>query len=98
METFIAIVAILFGIVGIVGSVAPALPGPPLSWVGLLVLYIWGTGTNGSGEPVSTTLLLVWLRLPETWWCLTPSIHSPSLGVPALDTAGPRPALDRRRG
>lgn len=63
METFIALVAILFGIVGIVGSVAPALPGPPLSWVGLLVLYIWGTGTNGSGEPVSTTLLLVWLGI-----------------------------------
>ena len=42
METFVAVLAIVLGIVGIIGSVAPALPGPPISWVGLLVLYIWG--------------------------------------------------------
>lgn len=47
METFIAILAIVFGILGIIGSVAPALPGPPLSWLGLLILYIWGGGANG---------------------------------------------------
>ena len=63
METFIAILAIILGIVGIIGSVAPALPGPPLSWVGLLVLYIWGSGTNGSEEPMGTTFLLVWLAV-----------------------------------
>ena len=58
METFIGILAILLGVVGIVGSIAPALPGPPLSWLGLLVLYIWGGGANAAGEPLSTTLLL----------------------------------------
>ena len=63
METFIAVLAIILGIVGIVGSVAPGLPGPPLSWAGLLLLYIWGNGTNGSGEPVSISLLLVWLAI-----------------------------------
>lgn len=63
METFIAILAIVLGIVGIVGSVAPGLPGPPLSWLGMLALYIWGNGTNGTGEPLSTTLLLVWLGI-----------------------------------
>ena len=63
METFIAILAIILGIVGIIGSVAPGLPGPPLSWVGLAVLYIWGNGTNGAGDPMSTTLLLVWLAV-----------------------------------
>ena len=63
METFIAIVAIAVGIIGIVGSVAPGLPGPPLSWLGMLALYIWGSGTNGAGEPMSTTLLLVWLGI-----------------------------------
>jgi len=61
METFIGILAIILGIVGIVGSIAPGLPGPPLSWVGMLVLYIWGSGTNSAGEPLGTTLLLVWL-------------------------------------
>lgn len=63
METFIGILAIVLGIVGIIGSVAPALPGPPLSWLGLLILYIWGAGTNGAGEPLSTTVLLVWLAI-----------------------------------
>ena len=63
METFVAILAIVLGVVGIIGSVAPALPGPPVSWVGMLVLYIWGSGTNGAGEPMSTTFLLVWLAI-----------------------------------
>lgn len=58
-----AVAAIILGVLGIIGSVAPALPGPPLSWVGLLCLYIWGGGTNGSGEPMSTTFLLVWLGI-----------------------------------
>ena len=61
METFIAITAIVLGIIGIVGSVAPGLPGPPLSWLGMLIIYIWGSGTNAAGEPMSTTFLLIWL-------------------------------------
>ena len=63
METFIGILAIVLGIVGIVGSIAPALPGPPVSWLGLLVLYIWGGGANSAGDPVTTKLLLVWLGI-----------------------------------
>ena len=63
METFIAVAAIVLGIVGIIGSIVPGLPGPPLGWVGMLLLYIWGSGTNGAGEPVSLTVLLVWLGI-----------------------------------
>lgn len=63
METFIAILAILLGVAGIVGSLLPALPGPPAGWAGLLVLYIWGGGTNAAGAPMSTTFLLVWLGI-----------------------------------
>ena len=61
METFIAILAIVLGALAIVGSIAPALPGPPLGWLGMLCLYIWGGGTNGAGEPMSTKFLLIWL-------------------------------------
>lgn len=63
METFIAVLAIIFGLVGIIGSIAPGIPGPPVSWLGMLLLYIWGGGTNGAGEPLSTTFLLVWLGI-----------------------------------
>ena len=52
MDIAISILAIVAGIIGIVGSILPALPGPPVSWVGMLVLYIWGSGTNASGEPM----------------------------------------------
>lgn len=39
MEILILIVSLLFVLAGIAGSVLPALPGPPLSWIGLLILY-----------------------------------------------------------
>ena len=63
METFVGILAIVLGALAIVGSIAPALPGPPLGWLGMLCLYIWGGGTNGAGEPMSTKFLLIWLGI-----------------------------------
>ncbi len=60
METFIIVLAILAGVIGIVGSILPALPGPPLGWVGLLLLYFWGNGTNAAGDPLSSKALIVW--------------------------------------
>jgi uncharacterized protein YqgC (DUF456 family) len=38
VDIFLAITAILCALVGIAGSIVPALPGPPVSWVGLLLL------------------------------------------------------------
>lgn len=38
MNIVIIILAILCGAVGIIGSIVPGLPGPPVSWVGLLLL------------------------------------------------------------
>ena len=37
MNTFLIIMAFVCLLTGIVGSVVPALPGPPISWVGLLL-------------------------------------------------------------
>ena len=38
LEPLLIALAVILLIVGIVGSVLPVLPGPPLSWLGLLVL------------------------------------------------------------
>ncbi len=38
MDIFLIILAALFIIAGIVGSVVPALPGPPLGYIGLLLM------------------------------------------------------------
>ena len=48
------ILAILAGVVGIAGSIIPGLPGPPISWVGLLLLFLWGP------EEVPTKTLVIW--------------------------------------
>ncbi len=60
METLIIILAILAGIIGIAGSILPGLPGTPVSWIGLLILYIWGSGTNAAGDPMTMKTLIIW--------------------------------------
>jgi uncharacterized protein len=56
----LAVLAVIAGVLGLIGSIVPALPGPPLSWVGLLLAF-FAKGTNGAGDTMSTTFLLVWL-------------------------------------
>lgn len=60
MDLLISILAIVAGIIGIAGSILPGLPGTPVSWVGMLLLYVWGTGTNAMGQEMSLRTLLVW--------------------------------------
>ena len=60
METAIIILAILAGVLGIAGSILPGLPGTPVSWVGLLILYVWGTGADASGDPMTMGTLVIW--------------------------------------
>lgn len=60
MDLIVSILAIVAGIIGVAGSILPGLPGTPVSWVGLLVLYIWGSGTNAAGEEMSMKTLIVW--------------------------------------
>ena len=59
--TALEIFAIICAILGVIGSVVPGLPGPPLSWVGLLLVYF--AGNRGECEPVTGTFLLVWLGI-----------------------------------
>lgn len=61
MLSLVAVLAVLAGIIGIIGSIVPGLPGPPVSWVGLLLLYVWGSGADASGDPMTLSFLLIWL-------------------------------------
>ena len=56
----LALLAVVAGVIGIAGSVIPGLPGPPISWLGMLLAYL-AKGTNGSGDPMTTKLLVIWL-------------------------------------
>ncbi|WP_420602966.1 DUF456 domain-containing protein [Flagellimonas sp.] len=40
MDIVLLIIGFLLMLVGILGSFLPVLPGPPISWVGLLLLYM----------------------------------------------------------
>lgn len=54
MDFLISILAIAAGIIGIAGSILPGLPGTPVSWIGLLILYIWGP------EEMQFKTLIIW--------------------------------------
>ena len=54
METLLIILALVFAIVGLLGSILPALPGAPLSYVGLLLLL------PCEGVEISNTALWVY--------------------------------------
>lgn len=56
----VIVLAVLAGLIGIAGSILPGLPGTPFSWIGMLILYIWGSGANGEGDPMSLQTLIVW--------------------------------------
>lgn len=43
MDIFLLIIGFFFMLIGILGSFLPVLPGPPLSWIGLLLLYLTKT-------------------------------------------------------
>ena len=59
--TALEIFAIICAALGVIGSIVPGIPGPPLSWVGLLLVYF--AGSRGECEPVTSTFLLVWLGI-----------------------------------
>lgn len=40
MDITLLLIAFILMLVGILGSFLPVLPGPPISWVGLLLLYL----------------------------------------------------------
>ena len=48
------VIAVILGVLGLIGCIIPVLPGPPLSWVGLLLIYI------GGQSGMTTGFLVIW--------------------------------------
>ena len=57
MVTVIFIIALLLLFFGLLGSMMPGLPGPPLSFIGILLIHFF-TGTQ-----FSTSFLLIWAAI-----------------------------------
>ena len=62
MSVALIVIAYILGIAGIIGSVVPGLPGPPLSWAGLLLAFLSHRAAD-SGDGITVTVLLVWLAI-----------------------------------
>jgi hypothetical protein len=60
--TVLIVFAVLLAIAGIIGSVVPGIPGPPLSWIGMLLVY-FADKSGDPTDPMSATVLLVWLAV-----------------------------------
>ena len=54
MVTVIFIIAFVLLILGLLGSIIPGLPGPPLSFIGILLIHFF------TGSQFSTSFLLSW--------------------------------------
>ncbi len=48
MNVFLTLLGLLFMFLGLAGSILPILPGPPLSWVGLLLLHLTDAVPNNT--------------------------------------------------
>lgn len=53
MDIILVVLSALFIVLGLFGSVLPILPGPPLSWLGLLILHLT------KAAQMSSTLLVI---------------------------------------
>ena len=57
MEIILVIIAFLFLLIGFLGSIIPILPGPPISYIGLLLLQWSGYGN------FTSTFLWIWAAI-----------------------------------
>jgi len=59
-STILIVLAIILAVIGIIGSVVPGLPGPPLSWAGLLLAFL---SHKMGGADMTLTSVLIWLAV-----------------------------------
>lgn len=57
MNVTLIILAVVLVLLGLVGSVVPAIPGPPLSWAGLLLLHLSSTAQYSTAFLIITAVV-----------------------------------------
>ena len=68
MEVLIVIIAVALGFIGLLGCIVPVIPGPPLSYLGLLVLYLWHNPAQDAclslaAGGITGKFMLIWLGI-----------------------------------
>lgn len=59
LEIIVDIAALLMAVIGIAGCVVPALPGPPISFAALLLLYI----ADNPNNEITGKFLIIWIAI-----------------------------------
>ena len=59
MEIIIDILAIIAALAGLVGCLVPAIPGPPLSYATVLILYLF----NNPENEITSRFLMIWIAI-----------------------------------
>lgn len=63
----ITAIAVVIAIIGIIGSLVPGLPGPPIGWCALLVIFFFGGEDFSRGDmPLSVLLIMLVVMIAVT--------------------------------
>ena len=57
MDWILILISLVLLALGVIGAVLPALPGPPLAWLGLLVFYFTGFSSVSLGALIASGVL-----------------------------------------
>ncbi|MBO7111158.1 MAG: DUF456 domain-containing protein [Bacteroidaceae bacterium] len=89
-STILIVLAIILAVIGIIGSVVPGLPGPPLSWVGLLLAFL---SHKMGGADMTLTSVLIWLAVTVIVSILDYTVPAKFTKLAGGSKAGSRGAL-----
>lgn len=67
MDVFLAVVAALFLLGGLAGAILPALPGPPLAWLGILTLHFTSYAQFSNTFLIVSAVLMVAITILDIY-------------------------------
>ena len=89
-STILIVLAVILAVIGIIGSIVPGLPGPPLSWVGLLLAFL---SHELGGADMSLTFVMIWLAVTVIVSILDYTVPAKFTKLAGGSKAGSRGAL-----